>query len=64
MPAHAVASRLDSEHVEQEAASPNDRKARIEQLFAEALELVQGNGEDVKSEELVSSKQQDKGEEL
>lgn len=54
----------ESEHAKQKVGSSNDRKARIEQLFAEALELVQGNSEDVKSEELVSSKQQDKGEEL
>ena len=54
----------ESEYTDQEAGPPNDRKARIEQLFAEALELVQGNSEDMKSEELVSSKQQDKGEEL
>lgn len=54
----------ESEHAKQKVGSPNDRKTRIEQLFAEALELVQGNSEDVKSEELVSSKQQDKGEEL
>ena len=54
----------ESEHTDQEAGPPSDRKARIEQLFAEALELVQGNSEDLKVEESVGAKQQDKGEEL